>query len=868
MLGKRKHLVTIERMRYYTEPTDAVLRHLKSRDTGLRTSEYTQRLETYGPNILRVKGEPMWHKLLEPFLNVFIGVLIVAAILSILTGHPIDAIIVGVIILISAVIYYVQTFSTERVLRALRQHDVTTINVWRDGQVIEVSGEELVPGDVVNIGEGEKVPADGRLLHADNVRADEAMLTGESEPVNKHVHALEGEKPVYERTNMLFQGSFVVSGRATMVITTTAAQTEFGRLAALSTPSGEQSPAQQKIDKLISVLIAVIAAIALGAFTLSLVRGIELFEALRFVLALTVSAVPEGLPIAIAVVLVLGMRRLAKYKVLVRSMKAIENVGIVTTIASDKTGTLTKNKLSVQEHWNPASVKSSLPTWVLLAANATDGIKGDPLDTAFKEYAHGQGVAVSKGRTMEESLPFDQALAMSGNIWRVGDRYEMVIKGAPEKVIQRSLKSGSELHDEAERQLHHLTGQGYRVIALGHIEHLHSVPEKIEDAPLDSMKFLGLLAVADELRPEARQAILDAQSAGITVRMVTGDHAETAYAIGRQLGLVEHRDQVLDCRTIDKLSETQLEARVSDTRVFARVIPEAKHRILGILKKNDITAMTGDGVNDVPALTNAHIGVAMGSGSQIAKEAGDIVLLNDNFASIIQAVRGGRVIFDNIRRMLFYLLATSLGEVLVSVGALLLGIPLPLVAVQILWINLATDSALVIPLGLEPAEEDVMKRRPRTPSQPILDRHLIVRLALVASTMAVLGLGIFFVFLQSHSADYARTIIFSTLILMQWANALNARSEWSSIAVRARTLNPSLVFGFSVAALMFWLAIFGPLAGALYVVPVELADVIFTGLIGMAAVIAVVELHKWYGRAVTLKARARVQEPTVAFDET
>jgi Ca2+-transporting ATPase len=438
--------------------------------------------------------------------------------------------------------------------------------------------------------------------------------------------------------------------------------------------------------------------------------------------------------------------------------------------------------------------------------------------------------------------------AMSGNVWQTDDHYQLVVKGAPEKIIKHSLSGDDVGMAAAEKALHHLTGLGYRVIALAEIPAIQKIPDSFDDIALDDMHFIGLLAVADELRPEAARAINTAQAAGITVRMITGDHAETAYAIGKKLGLVTRRDQVMDCRTIDSLGDKELVQKVTDITVFARVIPEAKHRILTILKTSHITAMTGDGVNDVPALTNAHVGVAMGSGSQIAKEAGDIVLLDDNFASIVKAVEGGRVINDNIRRMLFYLLATSLGGVTIMIGALVAGMPLPIVAVQVLWINLVTDTVFAIPIGVEPAEDRVMQRPPRRADQPILDGALLQRLFIVAATMAAIGLATFWYFLQSHSIDYARTIAFTTLVVMQWANAVNARSEFASLANRIRVPNIAFSVGFVVAIILQLLALFGPLAGPLYVVPVDLIDIIVAPLIGFALIILVSELHKWYSR--------------------
>ncbi len=728
------------------------------------------------------------------------------------------------------------------------------MHVVRDGVANrEVVADTLVPGDIVIVSEGEKVPADGRIVHDESVRVNEAMLTGESLPIVKTVHVLHGEHAVFAQKNMLFQGSFVVSGRAVMVVTHTGMHTEFGKLAELAVPTSEKGPAQEKIDQLISKLIMAIGGVSIVVLVLALARGIPLAEALRFVMSMAVSAVPEGLPVAITVILVLGMRRLAKYNALARSMKAIENIGIITTIASDKTGTLTKNKLSVQEIWQPAHTPHDVARWLLLASNATEGVSTDPLDTAMQEYSRDRQAVHPEGRTFEKSLPFDQSLTMSGNIWRAGDRYEAAIKGAPEGIIAQCYAADRTRRADAEATLRHFTSLGYRVIALGHIEHISESVASLEAAISSGrMIFVGLIAIADELRPEAAASIKAARAAGITVRMITGDHAETAFAIGTRIGLVEHKNQVVDCRAIADMSDVEFRHAVHDARVFARVVPEVKHRILGVLEESDITAMTGDGVNDVPALTNAHVGIAMGSGADIAKDAGDIVLLDDDFSTIVTAVQGGRVIFDNIRRMMFYLLSTSLGEVMVMIGALIIGLPLPVLAVQILWINLVTDTAFDIPLGLEPAEHDVMGRPPRAAHQPLLDRHMIVRIGIIAFTMAIIALGSFTYFLQRYDLAYAQTIAFTVLVVTQWANAINARSEFASLMTRVRVVSVPFAVGFAVAVIAQVLVLFGPLSQFMHVVPADIGHLAAAAGAGFIGIIIVGELHKWRCRHMGL----------------
>lgn len=842
-------------MELYQKHVDEVLSELKSSQKGLTAQEANSRLNQHGPNRIRVKTEPLWHKLIEPFANVFMAVLLLAAVISFLNHELLDGYIIVSTIAISAFIYYFQRFSTDRILRSLQKYEAQKVEVMRGGEVHTIDAEELVPGDIFLINDGEKVPADARIISIDNLRADESMITGESIPVTKQADPLHETKEIYEQNNMLFQGSFIVAGQATALVSKTGNHTVYGQLAQLSYNDDTSSPVQQKIDNLLSHIILVVVGIALIAFILGIIRGLEFTEAIRFVLTLSVSAVPESLPVAITVVLVLGMRRMAKQKALVRNMRAIENIGVITTIATDKTGTLTKNKLAVQYTLPGDNVQNTDFTLAVLLAVNNNGSKKsrDPLDTAIEEYAHSQRVEIAEYYKLIETIPFEHQYAMSGNLWYTKDELLLVVKGAPERVVAHSQLSKT-THDAIEHSIHHLTEQGFRVIAFGQTVLNHPIESLGE---LNSkLKFLGLLAVADELRPEAKPAIASARSAGVTVRMITGDHYETAYNIGKQLGIVTGRDQVYDSRQTDNLSESQFRQAVANARIFSRVLPEHKHKILSALKMNDITAMTGDGVNDVPALTNAHIGIGMGSGSQIAKEASDIVLLDNNFKSIIAAMHEGRVIFSNIRRMLFYLLATNGGEVLTMMGALLIGLPLPLAAVQILWVNLVTDTVLVVPLGLEPGEKTVMQDPPRDPRSPILDNFTVARMALVAFSMATISLTTFYVFSKSYGQQYAQTLTFTVLVVMQWANAFNARSELQSIFTRLKVLNTKFYLGLAAAIILQMAALYGPLAKPLHVTRVSTKHLLLSSVIAILLTLFVSETYKLLGRM--RRARFRV----------
>jgi Ca2+-transporting ATPase len=833
-------------MSYYTKTVRQTYSDLDSSENGLPTTEVEERLKIHGTNTIKVTGDPLWRKLVEPFANVFMLVLFIAIIISLFHHAVLDAVIIGAIMAVSAIIYYVQRFSTERILRALSKHEAQAVEVLRDGQTIEVDASQLVPGDIVSLAEGDKIPADIRLTAANSLRIDEAQLTGESEPISKQVDPLKGKREIYEQSNMLFQGSFVTAGTAIGVVVETGNNTEFGHLAALTKDRAIESPVQKKIDRLVSQIIGVIAAVALIAFGLALFRGMEFTESLRFVIALSVSAVPEGLPVAISVILVLGMRRMAAKKALVRTMRSIETIGVITTIATDKTGTLTKNLLTVQNTWPEHHSQATFASFILRSINFAPHKMHDPLDTALDVYALGVGAVRSRQKPML-SLPFDQSVAMSGNVWHNGSQYDLIVKGAPEHVLARSDLTENE-REKATVQLHKYTAEGYRVIAIAHRTLSKPINNFNELKDKESLAFDGFVAVADILRPEAKRAIQTALKAGVTVRMITGDHFETAYHIGRQLGMATDRSQVFDARRMSTMSDEALEKIVENTRVFSRVIPEHKYRILALLKKNNITAMTGDGVNDVPALTGAHIGVAMGSGASIAKDAGDIILLDDNFKSIVDAMREGRVIFSNIRRMLAYLLATSGGEVLTMIASLAIGLPLPLVPVQILWVNLVTDTAMVIPLGLEPGEKTVMTQAPNKPNAPIISRFLIIRMIIVASLMAMLTILAYVIFSNMYDHDYGRTIAFSSLVVMQWANAFNMRSIDESIITRLRVFNGKFYAGLAIAVTLQMLALFGPLREVVHVTDVAPGDLLITGIIAFIAPILVVEIHKFIGR--------------------
>ena len=831
-------------MNYYNFSPQETLKKLKTSPSGLSQNEAKKRLAESGLNEIKVAGKPLWKKILEPITDVFMLVLIFAGVISIFHGDTLDAIIIFAIVVVNAGISYVQEYSTEKILRELRKTSEQIVEVVRGGKTLKISKSHLVVGDIVQLSEGDKIPADGRILSANSVRVDESMLTGESLPITKTAESIEHKNlEAYQQTNMLFQGAFVISGNLQMAVTATGSNTEFGKLAELSSQISSESPVQVKINKLVRKIIFFAIGLAVVAFGLSLWRGTEFVEAVKFVLTMSVSFVPEGLPIAISIILALGMRKMAREKALVRNLRAIETVGVITTIATDKTGTLTENRLTLQK-FHSLKPEDEFYHTIFEAKNNSEKTR-DPLDIALDDFIKMSGKTFSTHEPLR-AFGFNQDLAMSGNLSHAGEKFVLSAKGAPEKMMALA-KISAKQKAEIQQKLEEYTGEGFRVLAIVRAE-LSKEIEKLEEIPANAkFEFVGLIAVADILRSTSAKAIREARAAGVSVRMITGDHPETAFHIGEKLGLADSRDQIFDASAIDNLSDEELEKAVSKARVFARITPESKFKILKILEKTEITAMTGDGVNDVPALAGANVGFAMGSGSEIAKDASDIVLLDDNFKSIITAMKEGRIIVSNISKMLFYALSTNAGEAATMIGALILGIPLPLVPVQILWINLVTDSTLIIPLGLEPANGEIMKRKPSAPNSPILSKTHIARMAWVAILMAAMAIFTYTYYARTLGVDAARTLTFTLLTVIQWANAINSRNLDKSIfAKNSHAFNGKFWIGMALAIGLQLVAIFTPLSEMLHVSPVPLGDMLFVSAIAFVSPIILVEIHKFF----------------------
>lgn len=837
---------------YYNQAAKDVLSEFSvDPKTGLSAAEVRRRQAAYGKNILRMKEIPLWRKLLEPFMDIFMIILIVALGLSLVQGDWIEVIAITVIIAVDAIIYYIQRFSTDRILKSLKASTKQTVIVLRAGSEVAVGSEELVPGDIVILREGDRIPADGRIIAESGLLSDESMLTGESEPIAKDAKAISGMKKVYEQRNMVFSGAFILTGSGRFVVTGTGNNTEYGRIASLASSVGSVSPISEKINHLVFQIAIVVVMLALIVLAVQLIDNIPLVDALKFTLAMIVSAVPEGLPIAISIILALCAKRMAAKQALIKELKSIESLGIVTTIASDKTGTLTENRLELRETWSKLSsseltrtlARATLPEAALINSEG-DATPADPLDLCIAEYLQLQKFNFAQLSPLK-SYAFDQDLKLSGNLYRdKNNALSLTLKGAPEVILARCALEPA-AREQAEAKLSELAGKGYKVIALasGIIKREINELQRLEKS--QKLNFEGFIAVADTLRREAGPAIRQAAHMGVVTRMVTGDHAGTAYAIGKELGLAHDLQDVLDCSKLGNINDEDLVDLVRNVTVFARVTPEDKFRILNAIKATEVCAMTGDGVNDVPALVGAHVGIAMGDSPSVVQDAGDIILLDNNFKNITEAMKESRTVLANIRRMLGYLLATNAGEALTMMGALVLFGSQMLTPIQILWINLVTDSLMVIPIGLEPPEQGILRQKPETKNSPILPLNLVLRMLLIALMMAGITLLTFYLAkLTLHSDAEANTLAFTALVVMQWSTALAARGSYESLWQRLKLRHVSFYIALSIAVLLQIAALFGPLAAFIGTVPVSWLPLAITAGAAFVIPLVVIEAYK------------------------
>jgi Ca2+-transporting ATPase len=800
---------------------------------GLTADEATARLVRYGPNELTdQRAMPAWRLLAGQFTNTMTAVLAVAAVVTAVIGELTDTAVILAIVVLNGVIGYVQEHRAEQAMTALKAMTAPSVRVVRDGGARTIPAAELVPGDLVMLAAGDVVAADLRLIEARALRINEAALTGESEPAGKTTEPLPGVDAalVAERRNMAFTGTAVTGGRGLGLVVATGMASELGRLAELlQSGAPGPTPLQRRLAVLGRRMAAAAIVVCAVVFAAGVARGEPADLMFLTAVSLAVAAIPEGLPAVVTVALALGARRMARRQALVRKLPAVETLGSVTVICSDKTGTLTENRMLVERVWTPlgrylvhgdgyapagritggdpaADPALERLAWVAAACNdavlrppaVVDGawdVVGDPTEGALLALAGKRGISrepVERAQPRVGEIAFDAARRRMTTLHADGGgRVRVAAKGALEALLPLLHPADRALGAEAGRVAAAWAAEGYRVLALAERE-LPAPPAPI-DAAESELRLVGLVAIADPARRESAGAVAACRTAGITPVMITGDDARTAAAIGRRVGLLGDEDAVLAGAELAGLDDDGLTERVAGTRVYARTNPEQKLRIVGAWRaRGAVVAMTGDGVNDAPALRSADIGVAMGvTGTDVSKEAADMILADDNFATIVTAVREGRRIYDNIRRFVRYMLTTNSGEIWVMFLASLIGLPVPLLPVQILWVNLVTDGLPAVALGLEPAERDTMRRPPRPPSESIFARGLWQQAVWVGLLMAAVCLGVLVV---ARDAGWPwQTMVFTTLALLQLGNAMAVRSERDSLFTIGLRSNPLLL---------------------------------------------------------------------------
>lgn len=835
---------------------EQALRALESAQAeGLSQTEATERLNRHGPNKLAEKPpRPTWLLLLSQFKSVLIVVLIAAALLAAAVGDVTDGVVILVVVIINAFLGFYQEFQAEQSLAALKKMLALQAEVRRDGQNRNLPVEQLVPGDIVILDAGDKIPADGRIIAAHALEVDESSLTGESIPVAKQIQALSENSPLAERSNMVYMNNAVTRGRAEMVVAATGMDTEISRLAALLAQAEDgETPLQIQLDNLGKRLALIALIVILGLFMSSLWRGEPLIETAFMAIALAVAAIPEGLPAVVTVTLAMGMHRLARQRAIVKRLAAVETLGCTTVICTDKTGTLTVNQMTARsafyqgrhyhisgEGYDPAGTISAetgpvgnlsnllLPLALCNNSHLHDGrVVGDPMEAALLVLAAKGGVdkkeALARLPCLVE-LPFDAERKFMATFHRDDNHVRVFVKGAPEIVLNlcdAMLDSDgglASLHrDELLAVNKAMAGTGLRVLAVAErtLPADRFATEHGLSHYMAELTFVALIGLMDPPRPEAREAIGLCRQAGIEVKMITGDQKVTASAIARELGLAE---DMIEGWELADLNDEALASRMEKIGVFARTAPEQKVRIVKALKDaGHIVAMTGDGVNDTPALKSADIGIAMGvTGTDVAKEAATMILTDDNFATIVKAVREGRGIYDNMIKFVRFQLSTNIGAILAVAGAPLLALPIPFTAVQLLWINIIMDGPPAMALGIDPARPGSMAEPPRDPNAPILSWRRLGNLFSYGLTMAIGTLAILHYYRQNGQTERAGTLAFTTFVLFQAFNVFNARAEKTTTFNRHFLANRMLWLAIASVVLLQILAVHWPPAQAVF----------------------------------------------------
>ncbi|RZT02876.1 cation-translocating P-type ATPase [Cuneatibacter caecimuris] len=858
---------------WYQKTSEEALTELQATREGLTEEKARALLAEKGENALQEgKKKKVWQVFLEQFCDLLVIILIAAAVISMFSGNLESTIVIIAVIIMNAVLGTVQHQKAEKSLDSLKSMSAPTAKVMRGGRKTEIPSREVVPGDILLLEAGDLVVADGRILNNYSLQVNESSLTGESTNVDKTEGVLEGEMPLADRTNMVYSGSLVTYGRAVAVVTDTGMGTEIGRIAGLMNATQEKrTPLQVSLDNFSKKLAVVIMIISALVFILGLYRQMPVLDSLMFAVALAVAAIPEALSSIVTIVQAMGTQKMARENAIIKQLKAVESLGCVSVICSDKTGTLTQNKMTVQQIYIDGKVlkpeeldlKQQLHRYLLYNAILTNdsslvdgkGI-GDPTEYALLEMArkaNAQDEVLREVMPRVEEIPFDSDRKLMSTKYLLHGQPTVLTKGALDVLLPRctKIRDSEEIRPMAEADREQILHQnlmfsenGLRVLAFGYKEVEHSDELSLESE--NDYIFLGLISMIDPPREESRLAVADAKRAGIRPVMITGDHKITATAIAKQIGIFEEGDLAVTGTELDAMTDAQLDEKIAQISVYARVSPENKIRIVDAWqRRGNIVSMTGDGVNDAPALKKADIGVAMGiTGTEVSKDAASMILADDNFATIIKAVANGRNVYRNIKNAIQFLLSGNMAAILAVLYTSLLALPVPFAPVHLLFINLLTDSLPALAIGMEPPEKDLLSQKPRDPKEGILSGKFMLRLLLQGGLISVCVIAAFYIGLNTQGAAVASTMAFATLTLARLFHGFNCRSEHSIFRLGFKG-NWYSLGAFAAGALLLACVIFLPFLHGLF----EVADLTGAqmGLVLLLAVIptAVIQLVKF-----------------------